>query len=164
MHLLYSLRRLQQLIVRTLTLGRLRLRGVELLGPGVVEFAKLSVKDGSLELSSSSGLHFARGVKERTVETRKPTIATNPRAVGKGVVNEVIHLTTSCMVPVIAIIALNSFLVEFDRFITHCTRTFHTWTRIERDVTTQKQQGRERGELRKRLRAFVNGLCHFRDT
>ena len=31
------------------------LRGVELLGPGVVEFAKLSVKDGSLELSSSSG-------------------------------------------------------------------------------------------------------------
>ena len=60
---LYSLRRLRQLIVRNLTLGRrLRvLRGIdvracsELLQPVVEEFAKLLIRDGSLELFSSSG-------------------------------------------------------------------------------------------------------------
>ena len=91
-----------------------------------------------------AGLHFARGVKERTGETtiRMPTITTHPygRAVGKGVVNKVIHLTTLCMVLAIAIIALNIFLVGYDRFITHCTWIFHTWTTIEWGVTTQKQQ------------------------
>ena len=72
-----------------------------------------------------------------------------------GVVNKVINLRTSCMVPAIAIITLNSFLVGFHRLIAHCTRMFHTWARIERDVTTQKQQVDE-GSVCSMMR-FENG-------
>ena len=79
------------------------------------------------------------GIKEGAGETWKATIAADPhaRAVSKGVVNRIVNITISCVVPTIAIITFNSLLVRLDKLSAHSTWMLYTTARIGRNISTQ---------------------------
>ena len=92
-----------------------------------------------------SGPHLAGGIKKRTREAREAAVAADPYtgAIGEGVINSIVDFAATCMVPAITIIALNSSLVNLNRFVAYRTWMFYFWTRVERNVTAKKQEVEE---------------------
>ena len=92
-----------------------------------------------------SGLYLAAGIKKRNREARKAAVAADPYtgAIGEGVINSIVDFAATCMVPAITIIALNSPLVNLNRFAAHRTWMFYPWARVERNATAKRQEVEE---------------------